>query len=170
MLAEKELLLNEIKNRIDPKVGFILTAYQNLTANKMSEFRSQLYKSKGDFFALKKRVLLKAAKDLQLSLEQKELQGHVGIVFVNDNLVTTTKALSNFKKENEGTIAILGGYFEGKKCTPSDIEAIAQLPTQAEMRAQFLSVLEAPLSHMLSVFEAIMTSVIYCLDNKSQQQ
>lgn len=169
MLAEKELLLNEIKARVNPKTGFILTSYQKLTANKMSDFRSKLLKSGGDFFVIKKRVFLKAAKDLHLNYDQKEMKGHVGVVFC-DNFVSTTKTLFDFKKENEDTIAVLGGHFEGNKCTSADIEAISQLPTQREMRAQFLGILEAPLSNTLSVFEAIMTSVVYCLDNKSQQQ
>jgi len=170
MLAEKEILLGEVKSRINPDAGFIVTSYQNLKANSIAEFRSTLVESGGDFFALKKRVFLKAAQDLKLEYDQKELDGHIGLVFTQDNFVAATKALYTYKKANADTIEIIGGHFEGRKCTPSDVEQISKLPSQDEMRAEFLGLLEAPMSSTLSVVEAIVSSVIYCLDNKCKTE
>ena len=52
----------------------------------------------------------------------------------------------------------------------SDVERLSKLPSKDEMRAQFLSVLEAPMSQTLAVMEALLTSVPYCLDNKCKQE
>ena len=38
-----------------------------------------------------------------------------------------------------------------------------------EMRAQFLGLLEAPLAQTLAVMDAVLSSVVYCLDNKSKE-
>jgi large subunit ribosomal protein L10 len=53
-------------------------------------------------------------------------------------------------------------------CSASDVEQISKLPGKDEMRSQFLGTLEAPLAQTLSVLEALLTSVMYCLENKSQ--
>ena len=44
MLLEKELLLEEIKDKIDPSRGFILTNHCSMNANKMADFRNNLLK------------------------------------------------------------------------------------------------------------------------------
>ena len=54
-------------------------------------------------------------------------------------------------------------------CSASDVEQISKLPSKEEMRAQFLGTLEAPLSQTLGVIEALLTTVMHCLENKSGQ-
>jgi large subunit ribosomal protein L10 len=48
----------------------------------------------------------------------------------------------------------------------ADVEIMSQLPSKDVMRAQFLGLLEAPMAQTLAVMEALISSVVYCLDNK----
>jgi large subunit ribosomal protein L10 len=50
------------------------------------------------------------------------------------------------------------------------VELISKLPTLLEMRAQFLGLLEAPMTQTLGTIQAMLTSVIYCLDNKAKKE
>ncbi|MBM3193327.1 MAG: 50S ribosomal protein L10 [Chlamydiae bacterium] len=170
MLAEKELFLEEVKGRIDPSVGFVLASYRGINANGFAGFRSRLVEAGGDFFVIKKRVFVKAAKDLNLEYDVNELDGHVGLAFTKDNFLSLTKALYSFKKENDAALTVIGGHFEGKKCSSQDVELISKLPTLLEMRAQFLGLLEAPMTQTLGTIQAMLTSVIYCLDNKAKKE
>lgn len=168
MLAEKEILLSEVVSKVNPQNGFIVVRYQNLKGNAIAEFRASLHKSGGDFFVVKKRVFLKAAKELNLVYEQKELEGHIGLVFTKDNFVAATKALYEYKNANSEAIEVLGCHFEGQKCTPHDVEQISKLPSLNEMRAQVLGVFEQVLAATPSLLEAVISSVIYCIDNKAK--
>lgn len=168
MIAEKEILLSEVISRINPKNGFIVVKYQNLKGNSMADFRSSLHKTGSDFFVLKKRVFLKAARELNLDYEQKELEGHIGLVYTKDNFVAATKALYEYKNANADAVEVLGCHFEGRKCTPNDVEQISKLPSLIEMRAELLGLFEQILAAAPSLFEAVISSVIYCLDNKSK--
>ena len=49
-----------------------------------------------------------------------------------------------------------------------DVKAISELPSQDEMRAQFVGLLEAPMTQTLSVMQALLTSIMYCLENKAK--
>ncbi len=168
MLAEKELLLDEIKSKIDPKLGFIVMKYQNLTANAMSDFRRDMLICGGDIFIFKKRIFLKVAKDLNLKYNSKELDGHLAFLYTKKSFVEVIKALYKFKKENIDTVEVIGGYFEDNKCTSNEVEEISTLPTQDEMRAQLLGLFVSPISGVLGLFNSILTGVIYCLDNKQK--
>lgn len=169
MRQEKTLFLNHIKTRLDDSKAIVFTSYKSMNPNKAAHFRTQIAQSGGSFEVFKKRMLLKAAEHTGFSLDKTMLNGHIGVVFVQQDPVQTTKALYSFRKENDGLIEVIGGRFEGKLCTAHDVELISKLPGQDEMRAQLLGLFEAPMSQTLAVIEALLCSVVYCLENKSKE-
>ncbi len=168
MRKEKQLLLDEIQDKIGDAEALVWTSYQSLKPDLSADFRMQLLKAGGGFAVVKKRVLLKAAEAKGLALDEKTLGGHIGVAFAYEDPITMTKVVFDFAKENKDTLTVLGGQFEGRLCSPEDVKAISQLPSQDEMRAQFIGLLEAPMSQTLSVMEALLTSIMHCLENKSQ--
>ena len=168
MRPEKQFLLDDIKGKIDQSKGFILTRYAKLDPNLAAQFRFSLHKSGRDFEIIRKRILMKAADAAGCALDKGLLDGHIGIIFADTDMLQTSKAVFKFKGENEEVLDVIGGRFEGKFFSAQDIEALSKLPSQDEMRAQFLSVLEAVPAQTLSVIEALLTSMGYVLDNKSK--
>ena len=167
MRKEKQLLLDDIKDKLNQAKGFILTRYSKLDPNLASQFRTSLHKSGGDFEIIRKRILMKAADAAGCTIDRALLDGHIGIIFADIDLLQTSKAVFKFKSENEEVLDVIGGRFEGQFHSAKDIEALSKLPTQDEMRAQFLGLLEAVPSHTLSVFEALLESRGSSSDNKS---
>ncbi len=169
MRPEKQLLLDEIKDKITGSKALVLASYKRLEPNAAAAFRINLAKTGGSLEVVKKRVLMKAAKDAGITLDPGILQGHIAVVFADQDPIQTTKTVYQFSKENEEVLEVIGGRFEGSLCSAQDVEQISKLPSKDEMRAQFLGTLEAPLSQTLAVLEALLTSVMYCLDNKAEQ-
>ena len=169
MRAEKQLLLDEIKDEMDGSEMVMVMSYQNLDANQTAGFRDKVAEVGGSMLVVKKRVFLKAAKDTSIDLARDSMGGHIGIVISKEHPVATTKSIYTFIKENENAIDVLGGQFQGKACTGTDFEKISKLPTVDEMRAQFLGLLEAPMAQTVSVMNSMLTSVLHCLDQKAAQ-
>jgi large subunit ribosomal protein L10 len=169
MRAEKQLLLDDIKDRMTSSQALVVTRYSKLEPNKVADFRSQLAKSGGSLSVVKKRVLVKAAEAAGVALDSGILEGHIAVIFLNEDPFSMTKAIYQFSDQNDKVIEVLGGRFEGAMCSAQDVERISKLPSKDEMRAQLLSILEAPLSQTLAVMDALLTSVMHCLENKSQQ-
>lgn len=167
MRQEKQFLLDDIKQRIENSKAFIVTEYKNLTANKMAEFRAQLNKTGGEFEVISKRVFIKAAQEQGIEFKKEALQGHIGIAFSEDDYISLAKELHNFGKSTE-SLEILSGYVEGKVYDQQSIIKLSTLPSMDEMRSQFLGTLAAPMTQTLGVFHAILTSVIYALENKAK--
>lgn len=167
MRKEKQLLLDEIKDMMDRSSSLVVTRYQKMTPNLFYDFRVRLGDAGGDFEVVSKRILVKAAEKANIRLDYKTLQGHIGVMFSYGDPIQTTKELVKFLDENQETFEVILGQFEGKICSAEDVSAIAKLPSQDEMRSQFLATLEAPMSQTLSTMESLLTSVIYCLENKS---
>lgn len=169
MREEKQLLKQEIIDKIQRHPAFVIMHYAGLTANQANDFRRQMGKIGGDVEVVRKRVLLKAADDAGIELDLSSLNGHIGLVFLGEDPIEATKTVFKFSQEREKVIQVLGGRFDGKLYSGSDVEKLSKLPSKDEMRAQFLSTLEAPMAQTLAVVEALLASVAYCLDNKSKQ-
>ena len=169
MRPEKQLLLDEIKDKIAGSKAIVLASYKRLEPNLTSKFRMNLAKTGGTLEVVKKRVLVKAAQAANVAFDPALLQGHIAVVFASQDPIQTTKVVYQFRQENEEVLEVIGGQFEGAICSASDVEQISKLPSKEEMRAQFLGTLEAPLSQTLAVIEALLTSVMHCLENKSEQ-
>lgn len=169
MRAEKQYLLDEIKEGIDSADLMMVISYQGLDANNTANFRRELAKSGGSMLVVKKRVFLKAAESSGFVLQYKNMKGHIGLILSEKEPVLTTKAIYKFCKGNEQALEIMGGHFQKKLCTASDFEKISKLPSIDQMRSQLLGVLQAPMADTLSVMNALLTSVMHCLENKANQ-
>jgi large subunit ribosomal protein L10 len=169
MSAEKQALLDEVKEKINLKDGFILASYDKLSANAISRMRISLAAAGGDMFVVKKRVFAKAAAEKNVLFSLDELQGHVLVALAKGNFLAVAKEMYKVKDETNA-LKILGGYFEDAKCDSSEVQQISSLPSLDEMRAQFIGLLEAPMSQNLATMEAFIASVMDCVENNNSNE
>lgn len=170
MQKEKQFLLDEIKEKLSESKDFVITSYQGIDPNAASDFRMSIVDNGGLFCVVKKTVFVKAAEEVGIKIDKEMLKGHIGIVYSGKDAVATTKAIYKFKKKNDKLLDVLCGQFEGEMCSPSDLKEISALPNQEQMRAEFLGVLEAPLSGLVSVMDGAMTGVVSCMDQQVQKK
>jgi large subunit ribosomal protein L10 len=166
---EKQLLLDEIKEKLEGAETFLLTRYTGLKANDASAFRSALRATSSELEVVRKRVLLKAAEAAGIEIDTALLKGHIALVTSTGDSVSATKAVFAFGNENGGTVEVLAGQVAGVLYNAEQIEKLSKLPNLDTMRAQFLGLLEAPMAQTLSVMEALLTSIMHLLENKSKQ-
>ena len=169
MREEKQLLLDEITDKINASTGFIVANYQEFTSARAREFRNLLSEVDGEFEIVRKRVFLKAAESLGLKFELSQLTGHIGLIFANDDSTRLAKDAVKYSEENSNCVCMLGGRIDGEQCTGEEIIALAKLPGINELRAQMVGLLEAPMAQTVAVMQAALTSVLYCMEEKSKQ-
>lgn len=169
MRKEKQFLLDEIKEQISNFGSFVMISYKGVAANKMNEFRRTILKLDGGVEFVKKRLFIKAADTLGVTLKLDDLPGHVGLVFARQDPIEITKSVFKFRNDSNKNVEVIGGRIDGLLLNGADVKTLSELPSKDEMRAQFLATLEAPMSQTLAVMEALITSVVYCLDNKVKE-
>ncbi|MFA6916690.1 MAG: 50S ribosomal protein L10 [Parachlamydiales bacterium] len=170
MRQDKHLLLDEVTESLQKFDHFFVMRYGNLNANQANSFRNEVAKKGGDVHILRKRLFSKAAVTMGYSMDHIPLEGHIGLVFASGDPVEMCKALIQFGKENNDTIALVGGRVDSQVLGQDQVAVLSKLPGKAEMQAQLLATFEAPLSQTLSVMEALISSVVYCLDNKVKKE
>jgi len=169
MRQEKQLLLDEIKEKIESSKGFVAVSYQQFTSVRAREFRDVIAESDGEFEVVPKRVFVKAAETTGLQFDIAALTGHVGIVFAKNDACQVAKSAVKYGDANDQAVIVLGGHIEGEVCTAEEVEAIAKLPSISELRAQIVGLLQAPMAQTVQVFQAALTSILYCIEEKSKK-
>lgn len=167
MRKEKQYLLDDLKQRIENSKGFLVTQYKNMSANGMTNFRGNIAEKGGDFEVIAKRVFLKAAEQNGIEFKKENLDGHIGIAFAHEDYITLVKEVHKYAKETEN-MQILSGFMEGKLYDQETIVKLSKLPSLDQMRSQFVGLIAAPMTQTLGVFHAILTSVLYALENKAK--
>lgn len=167
MRAEKELLKREIKDQIEESDSFVIMSYKSFSANAANEFRGEVAKLGGGMEMVKKRVLLKAADEAGVTLDPNVLQGHIGLVFAGKDPIPVTKFVCQASSESNEALTVMGGKFDGTLYSAEQVKVLSELPGKDEMRAQFLATLQAPMVQTVTVMNALLTSLLYCLENKS---
>jgi large subunit ribosomal protein L10 len=171
MRAEKQLLLDEIKEKLDSSTAFIVAKYDRLPPNLSWQFRDQLAKYGSVFEVVRKRVFLKAAELSGFKLDESIMKGHIAVVFVQQpDAIQPAKTLFKFAEDNQNLMSVVCGQIEGKIYSGNEVEQLSKLPGINEMRAELLALFVAPLTNTLSIFEAVMSETLSVIEQKSQQQ
>jgi large subunit ribosomal protein L10 len=169
MRQDKNILKDEIRSQIEHFGSFVIINYLGLSANAMNQFRTEVAGLGGAVEMVRKRVLIKAAESAGISLEQAALPGHIGLVFAGQDPFEMAKLVFKYSQQPAKKVNVIGGRVEGQMYAADQMAKLATLPSKDEMRAQLLATLEAPMAQTLAVMEAILSSVVYCLDNKCKQ-
>ncbi len=168
MRPEKELLLDEVKQKIDASTAWIITSYQKLEPNSSWQLRDALAKNGSMFEVVKKRVFMKAAEKAGIQVDETLLKGHIAVVFVNQpDAMAPAKTVIKFSEENAQILEVLCGQIEGKIVPGAEIDMLSKLPGIDDMRATILGLFTSPMSQMLSVLEAVMAEPLSVIEQKS---
>lgn len=170
MRPEKQLLLDEIEDKIENFESFIALRYEKLNAADTRAFRREMAKLGGDYEVVRKRIFLKAAAAQGLEVDATRLSGHVGVVFASAEPMDTAKAIIDFSKGCSGSIEMALGHVEGKLCDAEEMKLLANMPSKTQLRAQLLGILQAPLAQTAGVLYALMQSLMTCMDNKVKKE
>ena len=169
MREEKKFQLEEIELDLDQYPSFVLVSYEKFKPEPTYKFRTDVLKIGGDLKVVPKRLFIKAAQKRGVELSLKDLPGHIAVVFSGKDVVETAKVVSNTESENKDAVKTLSGYLEGVMYSADDVNKLAKMPSKDVMRAQLLSTFIAPAQQTVSVMQSILTSLLYCLDEKVKQ-
>lgn len=128
---EKKEIINKLKDRFEQAKSFILLDLTNLKAEIEKPLRDLLKEKQCQFEVVKKNLLYKTKKDFPFTDE--ELKKPFAILWDFQDGISVFKTIFQSKKELAFDFQILGGYFEGKKLSESEVLEIAKLPSREEL-------------------------------------
>ncbi|HSM57765.1 MAG TPA: 50S ribosomal protein L10 [Candidatus Sulfomarinibacteraceae bacterium] len=165
----KEELVAQYVELLNESRAVFLTEYRGVNVVQMEELRSNVRNADGAFHVTKNTLLRTALEQSGQSLPDEMLLGQTAAGFALGELPSLAKALVDFSEESE-TFVIKGGLMDGKFLSREQIQALADLPSLDELRAQILGLLNAPAQNITGAIAGGVRQVVNVLNAYAQQE
>jgi large subunit ribosomal protein L10 len=150
---QKEKDLQELTQKLKGAKAVVLTAYRGTTVKDMDKFRSSLRKEKVFSKVYKIPLIKKAMEANGIKAETVDYKQPVILSISEDEESTPARVIKNLAKDIK-TLSILEGLLGKDIMTKAQVEALGSLPSKDQLRAQFMSVLNGPISAFARVLNA----------------
>ena len=164
----KETLVQELHRAFTQEATVLVVEPKPMPVEVFTELRIDVRKAGGSVRVVKNTLALRAIEGTDMSVLAPALQGPSVLVMGADSLVLS-KAIKKFQKENEDALIYKGGVIDGQSVDFSTIQALADLPSLDELRAQLVGVLASPAASLVRVLSATPQAVVNVLSNKVEK-
>ena len=142
--AQKETLVEEIKDRFAGSEAVLLADYRGLSVKELQQLRVKLREVGAELTVYKNSLTEIAMRELALPSMADYLAGPTAFIFAGEDPVAPAKALTTFAKEHKA-LELKGGLVENQVVDADGVKAIATLPSREELIARLLGTMVNPL-------------------------
>lgn len=164
--AEKAQLADTLKEKFVKSQVTIFADYKGLTANQADDLRKKVRATHGEVRVLKNNIARLAVKEGFSDEVQRVMDGLAGAVlvaFAYKDPAATAKVINEFGKDNEA-FQLRESIMGKNRIAPTDIQALADLPSREVLLAQLLGVLNGPARNFVSVLAAVPRGFVTVLN------
>lgn len=165
---EKEQQVADIQGLLANVQTAVVAEYKGLTVSKLTALRRALREVAGEYRVAKNTLIALAVEGTPYLSLKDLLKGQNGLLLGRGEAVDLAKVVTRYASENEKFI-IKGGVTEGQFLDPSQVEALAKLPSRDALRAQLLGLLSQPATQLVGVLAAPASQLARVLDARREQ-
>ncbi len=157
--------VKELHDVFSKAKSVVMANYQGIDAAGITALRTHMRSRSVDFRVVKNTLARRAAKDTTFEILDDDFKGPVSVVVSFDDAVAPAKALADFAKSDAPkSPEIICGVVEGKKVSPAEVQALADLPSREELISQMLSVFQGPTTNFAGVFSSLLRKLVGTLE------
>jgi len=138
----------------------VLTEYRGLTVHELADLRGSLRGSGTEYKVFKNTLARRAIEGAGYDEITSMFEGPVALAFVRGDAAAAAKALRDFGRDNPALV-VKGGLLGERVITPSEIAALADLPSRDIMLTQIAGMFQAPLTKAAGLFQAFTRNFAY---------
>ena len=127
ILAQKQVVIDEIKDRISNANGVVLFDYRGLTDNEAKELRRSLRESGSDYKVYKNTLMSRALRDLNIDIDES-LFGPSALAYSEDQ-VAPIKVLTDFAKKHPAVVLKVG-IVDKEVTDKAKLASLATIPSR----------------------------------------
>jgi len=157
---EKVAVVDEIRTKLAEADATVLTEYRGLTVHELADLRGSLRGSGTEYKVFKNTLARRAIEGAGYDEITSMFEGPVALAFVRGDAAAAAKALRDFGRDNPALV-VKGGLLGERVITPSEIAALADLPSRDIMLTQIAGMFQAPLTKAAGLFQAFTRNFAY---------
>ncbi len=151
---KKGEILGNLKKIVTDSASIVFINFHALPVSESSLIRKALRAKGVGYMIAKKTLTKKALSEGGIVGVMPDMPGELGIVYGTD-LLDPAHEVYEFQKKLDKKIQIVGGVFEGKFMTQSEMVTVAQIPGMKTLQAQFVNLINSPIQRFVVALNAI---------------
>ena len=163
---QKEEIVSTLAKKLADASFIAFVNFHHMTVQKALEFRRALRKQHAGYVVGKKTLLGVAAKNAGFAVDQKKLEGEVGVVFGGsgeDAALGAAKEVATFARKNAEILRIVGGFWSTKEggkewLELADVKRLAAIPSRETLLTQLAYMLTQPVAGLARVLAEVSKS------------
>jgi len=130
----KNLMTEELKNRLDGINDLLLVNVVGIDANKSVELRRRLREKDIQLTVVRNSLARRATEGTALAPAFEGADGNNAIMWGGEDFVSLAKEVIDLQEDKElEAFQARGGVMDGEKLTPEKVKEISKWPNRAEM-------------------------------------
>jgi large subunit ribosomal protein L10 len=151
--SQKEKDLQELVEKLKGAKSVVFTGYRGTTVKDLDKFRKDLRKEEIFSKVYKIPLIKKALEQNGIKADSVDYKEPVILSISQTDETIAARIIKGLAKELK-TFTILEGVVDGKMLSKAEITVLADLPSKDQLRAQFMSVLNGPMSAFARLLNA----------------
>ena len=168
MRPEKNLIISEIKTRVDRAPYVLLTDYTGMQVTEFNDLRNRLSGANAEFRVVKNNLLRRALQGSNLPDLETYLHGQSAVVLGETDVSSAAKVLKKFAAEFQKP-KLKVGILDKAVVNVEQIMALADLPSKGVLQAKLLGLLLAPASTLVRLINTPATQIAQVLKTYSEK-
>ena len=167
----KQMIVKELTSRYDGMTSCVVVDLTGLRATSLDEIRSELAKQDITLSVVKNSLAIKALSQVGLEDLGVLLKGPSALAVGGEDVLELVKTLVDCAARNK-EIAIRGALADGMVLEQAQTVQLSKIPGKDSLRAQFLSMMQAPVSGFVGVMSGVIRGFLVALSairDKSEQ-
>lgn len=151
---QKEEVSVKIEKALEEANSIVFVHPKGLSVGDSQNMRKALRDSGVSYYVAKKTLIKRALAGKQYEGAQPSLEGELAIAWGED-LVAPAREVKEFAKKVKDKVFIVGGVFDGRYMSASEMTEIASIPSRQTLYAQFVNIINSPIQGFVMSLDQI---------------
>ncbi len=151
---KKKEIISQVSEVANKSKSITFFTFKGFSVKNTTEMRRELKKAQVGYLVAKKTLAKRAFDEAKVIGEIPTMFGEVAMAYSQD-LTASAREVYNFQKKFKDNISIVGGIFEGKYMSKDEMVAIAAIPSQQTLYAQFVNIINSPIQGLVMALDGI---------------
>lgn len=152
-IETKKAAVEEISNAIANAQTMVIAEYRGISVASMTELRANARQNGVYLRVLKNTLARRAVEGTSFEALAEQMVGPL-VYAASEDAVAAAKVLHQFSKKDE-KIVIKAGSYNGELMDVAKVSELASIPSQEELLAKLLGVMQAPVSGFARALAAL---------------
>lgn len=154
---QKAAVIDEVAASLSAAQAVYAVDYRGISVPQAAELRTKLRETDASFQIVKNTLGERAADRVGADGLKELLSGPTAILFARGDAAAAAKVLRDFRRSTGGTLLeVKGGWMNGAPLSPSDVDAIASLPSREVLYGRLVGMVASPLTGLAAAMGGLI--------------